>query len=117
MAHPHCYRPSLSPRIFACAIRAQELNVPLMLDGAQQWHAAGCSIIPVKADGSKSPLIEWRTFQRTRATDEQVRRWFSDEHPGIGVVCGHISGNLEMLEFEGRAVTEGVFEDFVAKPT
>ncbi|MFD7093347.1 phage/plasmid primase, P4 family, partial [Streptomyces xanthophaeus] len=49
----------------------------------------------------------------TQATEEQARGWFTTGHPGIGVVCGAISGGLEMLELEGRAVDEGVLTQLV----
>lgn len=42
--------------------------------------------------------------QRADVTD--LRRWFATRATyGIGLVCGAISGNLEMAELEGRAMT------------
>ena len=37
-----------------------------------------------------------------------MRSWFTGNPPGLAVVCGAASGNLEMLELEGRAITEGL---------
>ena len=43
-------------------------------------------------------------MQRRPSTD-QMRLWFSaDTRTGLGVVCGPISGGLECLEFDDRAV-------------
>lgn len=74
-------------------------------------HAAGCSVVAVRADGSKRPQGQWQAFQTERATEDQVRAWFAHNHPGVGVICGAVSGGLEMLELEGRAVTEGVLKE------
>jgi hypothetical protein len=74
-----------------------------MLDAALRWYEAGCSVIRAATDGTKRPLGEWKTFQSVRAQAETLSQWFADDYPGIGVVCGQVSGNLEMLEFEGRA--------------
>lgn len=79
-----------------------------ILDEALAWHAAGASVIPVKADGSKSPACQWKRWQTQRADQTQIHAWFDRPGHGLGIICGKVSGNLEMLEFEGRAVTEGL---------
>jgi putative DNA primase/helicase len=39
--------------------------------------------------------------------------WFAtDRYDGFGIVCGAVSGNLEMLELEGRAIAEGTLDAF-----
>jgi putative DNA primase/helicase len=79
-----------------------------MLTAAIALHAAGCSVVSVRADGSKHPRGAWKHYQTKRATEDQLRTWFESGHPGIGIVTGAVSDNLEMLELEGRAVDEGV---------
>lgn len=76
-----------------------------ILTAALQWAEAGCSVIPIRADGTKRPAVEWKRYQQERASSEQISQWFT-AHPewGIGIVCGAVSGNLEMLELEGRAM-------------
>ncbi|GAA4706496.1 phage/plasmid primase, P4 family [Streptomyces youssoufiensis] len=83
---------------------------PDTLAAALALHAAGCSVISVHADGSKRPRGTWRHYQQARADEATLRRWFAEGHPGIGVITGSVSGGLEMLELEGRAVDEGVLE-------
>ncbi|MBZ6250524.1 bifunctional DNA primase/polymerase [Streptomyces olivaceus] len=83
-------------------------TTPDTLEAALTLHAAGCSVVAVRTDGSKHPRGQWKTFQSQAASEQQLRTWFTDGHPGIGIICGTVSGNLEMLELEGRAVTEGV---------
>lgn len=78
------------------------------LAAALTLHAAGCSVVAVRTDGSKHPRGSWKTYQTERATEQQLQAWFTNGHPGIGIVCGAVSNNLEMLELEGRAVNEGV---------
>ncbi|MGQ4350499.1 phage/plasmid primase, P4 family [Streptomyces sp. SAS_275] len=78
------------------------------LAAALTLHAAGCSVVAVRADGSKRPQGSWQAAQTERATEAQLRTLFAHGHPGVGIICGHVSGNLEMLELEGRAVDEGI---------
>ncbi|MFV8127494.1 phage/plasmid primase, P4 family [Streptomyces syringium] len=82
------------------------------LTAALAWHAAGASVVRVATNGTKSPVGAWGPFQKQRADEQQLRAWFGDGHPGVGLVCGAVSGNLELLEFEGRAIDEGLLAEF-----
>lgn len=77
-----------------------------VLDEALAFARNGCSVIPAAADGTKAPLGAWKQWQAQRPDDTQLRAWLAGGHPGIGIVTGAISGNLEMLEFEAAAVTD-----------
>src|SRR6266496_223614 len=87
--------------------------MPDTLAAAYAWHDAGCAVIPIRADGSKAPLVAWKAYQSSRPSRMQVDSWFTGGPPGIGVICGAVSANLEMLELEGRAVTEGLGQTLV----
>lgn len=79
-----------------------------VLDAALAWHDAGAAVLPAKTNGTKAPGVDsWKKYQDTAPTREQVQAWFAGGHPGLGVLCGGVSGNLEMVEAEGRAVAEG----------
>ncbi len=95
----------------------------------------GMSVLPPNEDGTKSPLIEvpprscedpeciaafeagerkWKHRQHQRADEETLERWYLDDHhTGISIVCGEISDGLMLFEFEGRAVKDGTFDDFL----
>lgn len=79
-----------------------------VLEAARAWHGAGYSVIPIKTDGSKAPISSWKSYQAARATEADLEQWFSGGHSGIGIVTGSISGNLEMLEAESRAVEDNL---------
>jgi P4 family phage/plasmid primase-like protien len=70
------------------------------------WVDAGCSVIPIQADGTKRPAGSWKAAQSVRATRD-VAREYASRYTGVGVVCGAVSGSVEMLELEGRAITSG----------
>ena len=79
-----------------------------LLAAAQDFAAHGFSVVPARADGTKAPAAYWKPFQTQRASPEQLADWLAGgDHDGIGVITGAVSGGLEMLEFEGRAVAEG----------
>lgn len=91
-----------------------------ILDAALEAHDAGLCVIRAQADTSKAPLgrgrsPKWEKFAtgEDRPTRDDLVTWFGSGHPGMGLVCGAPSGGLEMFEFEGRAVTEGLATRFI----
>jgi hypothetical protein len=75
-----------------------------VLDIARSYLAAGISVVPVKRDGTKTPSIAWKQFQKRLPTDRELTGWFGGRKPfGIGTVSGRISGNLEQVDFDARA--------------
>lgn len=78
-----------------------------LLTTALRFANAGIVAVPVATDGTKRPgLSSWKQYQEVQPTPEEILSWFGSEQQGIGVITGKISGNLEMLELEGRAVAE-----------
>lgn len=83
-----------------------------LLNAALAFLASGCSIVPTRNDGSKAPIGSWKKWQSERPSPAQVAEWFADPKvQGFGVVTGKVSGNLELLELEGRAVNSGMLEE------
>ena len=76
---------------------------------ALRFANANICVVPVANDGSKRPgLSSWVEYQKRLPTANELLAWFAHLPEGIGIICGEISGNLEMLELEGRAVSKGV---------
>lgn len=74
------------------------------LRAARAWYDAGLCVIPASADGSKSPFGQWANYQKERPSWPVLEAWLkSGQYDGFGLICGAVSGNLEMFEVEGRA--------------
>ena len=78
---------------------------------AYALHALGLglSVLPPNEDGTKSPLADcrdehgratWKPYQTVRASEQQVRDWYANGRTGFGFVTGHVSGELECLDFD-----------------
>lgn len=79
-----------------------------LLEQAIRWQAAGIVALPVRSDGSKAPgLATWKEYQQRQPTIDELVQWFGHGAQGIGVLTGAISGHLEMVELEGRAILGG----------
>lgn len=80
-----------------------------LLSTALKLTHNGYAVVPTRADGTKAPVGDWKRWQIERPDERQLHAWLeSGSFDGIGLVCGAVSGNLEMLELEGRAIAEGV---------
>ena len=93
-----------------------------LLEMARLWYSGGCSVAPSKPDGSKHPKAQpaggvpdaqgsygwgWKRFSTgdlPRLELGVVEGQLRHAADGIGVFCGPPSGELEMLELEGRIV-------------
>ncbi|WP_051844202.1 bifunctional DNA primase/polymerase [Streptomyces sp. NRRL S-813] len=80
---------------------------------ARELDDAGLCPLPVRADGSKAPDVRsWTQYKVNRSTPEEHDQWFGDgRRTGIGIVTGAVSGNVELIEFEGLAVREGLLDE------
>ncbi len=83
-----------------------------MLEFAHRLVQAGVSVLPVRADGTKAPALPaWKEWQTRVPTPLEIREFFAGREVGIAVVCGAVSGNLAVLDFDDPAV----FSDFTAR--
>jgi putative DNA primase/helicase len=103
-------------------------SYPGVLDAALAYLRAGISLIPIKTDGSKQPVWDllpkepdpnrpdrlksvWKPFMERRPTEDELRHWFRGERPpGLAVISGKVSHNLEILDFDYEA--EAIFPEF-----
>jgi putative DNA primase/helicase len=89
------------------------------LDAALSYVRVGLSVIPINRDGSKAPYCQllpkvsrddgrfhpaWEPLKLRLPSEEEINRWFrGTTPPGIGVICGKVSGNLECIDFDTEA--------------
>lgn len=80
-----------------------------VLATAEKAIAAGLSIIPIRADGSKAPKISsWKEYQDRRASLTEAHGWFDGMHAGLAVIGGSVSNGAEVLDFDRT----GLWEEF-----
>lgn len=66
-------------------------------DLIRQYLKYGWTIVPV-VKGTKRPAVNWREFQNTKPSREQLIEWFKDPDVGIGIVTGKGSGVMMIDE-------------------
>jgi putative DNA primase/helicase len=82
-------------------LRGPELK---LADVARIWQQADVSVVPILANQTKRPAVRWAEYQAHAPTLGQVDEWWGNgKSYGLALICGAVSGNLEMTEIEGRA--------------
>lgn len=76
---------------------------------AQRYLALGFSVIPLRG---KVPAVTWRMYQQRRPTRAELGRWARRGlFQNVGIVCGAVSGDLVVLDFDAP----GAYEAFCAR--
>lgn len=71
-----------------CQGRDNQMNI---LKEALNYSKQGFSVIPIGQD--KKPLIPWKKYQKEKASEEQIQKWFNKfPEANVGIVTGAISG-------------------------
>jgi hypothetical protein len=70
----------------------------------------GFNVIPI-GDASKQPIIDWKPYQTRKLTAAEIEQWFfSGATINIGIICGAVSENLVVLDFDEEKVYDKVKE-------
>jgi putative DNA primase/helicase len=81
---------------------------------ARIWQAAGVSVIPILDNQTKRPAVRWSPYQAVAPSLDDLTEWWGNGKPwGLALICGAVSGNLEMTETEGRAMVSDKLQDVI----
>lgn len=69
---------------------------------AKRYLDSGLSVLPALKDRKMPRLQSWKEFQDHRPTKEELERDFRDDDLALCVICGKVSGNLEVIDFDNH---------------
>ena len=70
-----------------------------LVEEALEYLRMDFSVIPL-LPREKRPQINWLEYQKRKPTEDEVRKWFSGGNKNIGIICGKVSGNLVVFDFD-----------------
>jgi AAA domain-containing protein/bifunctional DNA primase/polymerase-like protein len=78
-----------------------DLNTLLRLQ-AEKCVAAGLSTLPAirRGEEKRVALLKWKPYQERLPDAGELESWFGAGVQAICIVCGKVSGNLEMIDFD-----------------
>ena len=81
-------------------------------DKAKEYLLHNLSVIPTTKD--KTPLISWTPYQTDRLKEAEVDKVFAKAQ-GLGIICGAVSGGLEVIDVDCKyALTGSLWEEVKA---
>jgi hypothetical protein len=75
------------------------------LEYALFYLSYGLSVIPLKP-GEKVPIVKWEKYQEEQPSIDEVKKWFKVTNNNIAIICGRVSGNLVVIDFDDAEVYE-----------
>lgn len=70
-----------------------------MIETALRYLRAGLCVLPAIRAEKRPAVARWKQFQQALPGEEQLRTWCR-RGDALCLVCGAVSGNLEMLDFD-----------------
>jgi len=92
------------------AVHLCEAERDSALGFARRYVDLGLSVIPV-IYREKKPALNWKPYQDRRPTQGELREWFRNgQAQNVAVVCGQVSGNLVVIDFDSPEAYSRFFE-------
>ena len=64
---------------------------------AKSYLDAGLSVLPAIKAQKRPNLNSWDLYKKQLPTNKDLQLWFGSACSGICIVCGEVSGNLEII--------------------
>jgi len=61
--------------------------------------------------------VEWKKYQSRKPTPEEIEEWFTGTGRNIAVICGAVSGNLVVIDFDEKKNYKKIFGTGMSKET
>jgi len=89
-----------------------QISKKKIFETARQYAGSGLCVIPIRADGSKRPALDaWKEFEQRTPNADELQRWFGrQQRIGLGIVCGQVSGNLEVIDIDDTEIANAFLE-------
>jgi len=78
----------------------------------QFYKSLGFNMLPLKFK-EKKPRMKWEKelkLQERKATDKELEKWFKNKLVNVAVVCGKVSNNLTVIDFDSVSLFHRFFE-------
>jgi len=95
------------------------MDCPNLFDAAIAYLQAGLSVLPAHLSEKRPAVVTWKEYQNRLPTEEQLYGWLSPNavgfsappHEAVCLICGAVSGHLEMIDFDAEGELFGAWSD------
>jgi hypothetical protein len=77
------------------------MGKPLTItDAARAYLAAGLCALPARRTEKRPAVGRWKQYRERLPTPAEVSAWFANGPDAVCIICGRVSGNGEMIDFD-----------------
>ena len=69
---------------------------------ANEYLQAGLSVLPASRNDKRPTVGAWTEYQHRRPNEKEIENWFARRLDALCIVCGKVSGNLEIIDFDNK---------------
>jgi archaellum biogenesis ATPase FlaH len=70
------------------------------MNAMRSYLAAGLCVLPARFPEKRPAIGAWKDYQARLPTMAEVEAWFANPHPACCLICGAVSGHLELIDFD-----------------
>jgi hypothetical protein len=67
---------------------------------ASEYMATGLCVLPAKRLEKRPAVGSWKRYQKRLPSQAELSAWMARQPDGICILCGSVSGNAEMIDFD-----------------
>ena len=72
-----------------------------LIDIVFSYAESGLCVLPARLDEKRPAVQGWKQYETAPPPAAQLTAWFTDADVRVCIVAGAVSGNLEMIDFDG----------------
>ncbi len=81
---------------------------------AERYREAGLAVLPAALPAKRPAIRIWKTYQARLPTGPEIQTWFARAE-ACCLICGAVSGNLELLDFDCAGEAFATWSELVAE--
>ncbi len=78
---------------------------------ARRYIDAGICVLPARRDQKRPAVGRWKQYRKRLPTEAELSAWFANAPDAICIICGRVSGNGEMIDFDAGGELFGPWQD------
>jgi hypothetical protein len=84
-----------------------------LVDASQSYLAAGQCVLPARRAEKRPSIGSWKAYRTRLPTEAEIAAWMGNDPDAICIVCGAISGNLEIIDFDAGGECFDTWESLI----
>ena len=82
-------------------------------EASRSYLSTGLCVLPARRAQKRPDVGSWKPYRKRLPTEAEVSAWMTNDPDAICIVCGAISGNLEIIDFDAGGECFDTWESLI----